>query len=440
MTRIVRNLLAIALGIATFFVIRLWAPDVRAQKAYIWGYPLIAMERSRDLFTQEGGTPLNTFKRYDKLITPEFKEVVTPNVDTLYSIAWLDLDKPLVLSVPDTADRYYVIQFLDAYTNVFKNIGKRTTGTKAGTYLIVPPGWEGAAPQDMEVIKAPTTMVWLITRILVKNEADAPKARTILNAITLKPLDGSLGKRFSQAPVGAPQDIADAGIGFFDELSAALVKNTIPESERARVASFKKIGVGPGKVPSKNITDEKQRNLLIKGIKAAEKAIDKKIVSMGTTYNTSWLTNLDLGRYGTDYLLRAAISKQGLGANVPEESVYSLAYVDREGDPLLGEHAYVVHFSELPPVDAFWSLTMYDSRTKLLVPNDQNRYAISDRSEVTYNDDGSLDVYVQQSKPENATNWLPAPDGKFYLVLRMYMPKETILDGTYNYPEVTRVT
>ena len=439
MNRIVRNLLAVALGIATFYVLRMWSADSLEKKAYIWGYPIVVMERSRDLFTKEGGTPINTFKRFDNLVTPEFTEVVTPNVDTLYSIAWLDLDKPLILSVPDTADRYYVIQFLDAYTNAFKNIGKRTTGTKAGTYLIVPPGWDGEVPENMTVIQAPTTMLWLITRVLVKDEADVPQARKILNAITLKPLDGSTEKRFSSVPAGAPQDIAKAGIGFFDELSAALSRNTIFESEQALIESFKAIGVGPGMTPSKDITDEKQRKNLTQAIVDAEKDMDKKIANFGETYNTSWVVNFDLGRYGTDYLLRAAIGKQGFGANIPEESVYSLAYVDVDGNPLSGANNYVIHFSEMPPVDAFWSLTMYDGTTKLLVPNESKRYSISDRSEVKYNDDGSLDISVQHDKPEDATNWLPAPKGGFYLALRMYMPTKAILDGTYEYPVIKKV-
>ncbi len=200
-----------------------------AKDAYVWAYPLVVMERSKQLFTQEGKTSVNRFRRFENIVTPSFTEVVTPNVDTLYSIAWLDLEKePLVLSVPNTDDRYYVIQFVDAYTNVFKNIGKRTTGTKQGTYLIVGPDWQGKTPEGMTRIASPTNLAWLITRVLVNGREEVAQVRGILSKITLAPLSGKCVSQFSTKPAGAPQEVSKAGITFFDELGEALTNNPPP--------------------------------------------------------------------------------------------------------------------------------------------------------------------------------------------------------------------
>ncbi len=407
-----------------------------AKDAYVWAYPLVVMERSKQLFTQEGQTSLNRFKRFEKLMTPSFTEVVTPNVDTLYSIAWLDLAEPQVLSVPNTEDRYYVIQFIDAYTNVFKNIGKRTTGTKQGTYLIVGPNWNGKVPDGMSLIQSPTNMVWLITRVLVNK--DALLVRDILSKITLAPLSGTCVNRYSIKPAGSPQGVDKAGIRFFDELGAALIHNPPPAEQKGLVELFQRVGVGAGKAPSKELQDEKLRAILTQAVVEGEKEIDDRVASLGNQDKSSWSYNLKTGNYGDDYLLRAAIAKQGLGANVPEESLYPMAHVDSSGKKLSGEHAYTIHFDTLPPVDGFWSLTLYDSTTRLLVPNAISRYALSDRSNMQYNEDGSLDISVQHTRPAKDANWLPTPKGEFYLVLRQYMPKKAILEGTYEYPLIKR--
>ncbi len=408
-----------------------------AKNAYIWGYPLVAMQRSKQVFTKEGQTPVNQFKRYTELITPSFTEVVTPNVDTLYAMAWLDLAEPQVLSVPDVQDRYYVVQFLDAYTNVIKNIGKRTTGTKPGTYLIVGPSWSGITPQGMTLITSPTNLVWLVTRILVKN--DAPAVRDILSKITLAPFSGTCVTHYSAAPKGTLQELHKAGIRFFDELSAVLAEQPPPATQKGLVELFSSIGVGPGKQPSNEVQDAKLRTILEQAVVEGEQEIDAKITALAKEGKNGWSYNLKTGNYGDDYLLRAAMAKQGFGANVPQESLYPLSYIDSTGQTLSGKHNYVIHFDTLPPVDGFWSVTVYDKKTRLLSPNALNRYALSDRSSMDYNKDGSLDIFIQHSRPEKESNWLPVPEGEFYLVLRQYMPKQAILDNTYEYPLIKRV-
>ncbi len=415
-----------------------------AKEAYIWGYPLVVMERSKQLFTKKGGTPLNRFKRFDNLVTPDFTEVVTPNVDTLYSMAWLDLEKkPVVLKVPDTKDRYYVVQFLDAYTNAFKNVGKRATGTKEGTYLIAGPSWQETAPVGMKVIKAPTNMVWLVTRVLLKGDEDLSAARDILGKITLEPLSGPFVPRFSKDPAGSPQDVDKAGIAFFDELSTALEANKPPSSQSELLEGYEEYGVGPGKRPSEEVQQKKIRNLLTKAASLGEKEIDEKVVTLGSEGKNGWSYNLKAGAYGDDYITRAAYTKIGLGANVPQESMYAITHTDSDEKALSGTKRYVIHFKkdQIPPVDAFWSLTIYDSKTRLLAANPINRYSISDRSpDLKYNTDGSLDIYVEHSEPVQKSNWLPAPAGKFYLALRMYMPRREILADEYEYPDVKRIS
>ena len=410
-----------------------------AKDAYVWAYPLVVMERSKQLFTQEGKTSVNRFRRFENIVTPSFTEVVTPNVDTLYSIAWLDLEKePLVLSVPNTDDRYYVIQFVDAYTNVFKNIGKRTTGTKQGTYLIVGPDWQGKTPEGMTRIASPTNLAWLITRVLVNGREEVAQVRGILSKITLAPLSGKCVSQFSTKPAGTPQEVNKAGITFFDELGKALINNPPPAAQKGFVELFKLVGVGPGKMPSKELQDEKLKAILSQAVIEGEKEIDEKIATFSTQVKNGWYYDLKTGIYGDDYLFRAAIAKQGFGANVAQESLYPMAYVDATGKTLSGVHSYTIHFDKLPPVDAFWSLTIYDVKTRGLVPNTLKRYALSDRSKMSFNKDGSLDIVVQRTKPEKESNWLPAPQGEFYLVLRQYMPQKAILDDTYEYPLIKR--
>ncbi len=233
-----------------------------------------------------------------------------------------------------------------------------------------------------------------------------------------------------------------SGIGFFDELTQALIGNEPPKSQTKLLEKFATIGIAQGKKPSEEITDPQLKAILNNAIQEGEKQINKKINALAAPKN-GWGYDFKTGNYGNDFLLRAAIAKQGLGANIPAEALYAAAFVDNTGLPLVGSKRYTIHFDkdQIPPVNAFWSLTLYDSKTKQLVANPLNRYAIGDRSEfVTYNDDGSLDIYIQNAAPEaKESNWLPSPKENFYLILRMYMPKKEVLNDTYNYPSIVRL-
>ncbi len=407
-----------------------------AVDAYIWGYPLVVMQRTKQLMTQPKSTPLNAFRYMDELVTPQFKEVVTPNVDTLYATAWLELQKQaIILDVPEMKDRYYCVQFLDAFTNNFAYVGTRATGTQKGRYLIVGPDWHGTVPPGTKIIQTPTINTWLIVRVVVKGKDDLATARSLLKQITLSPAKGRFAPYYSKKPRGTPQDVAKAGVGFFDELCDALVLNTPPANENDLMEKFATIGIAKGRKPS---TDAKLRSTLTQAVNAGESEINDKIENISTSQN-GWKFNLNVGDYGTDYLLRAAVAKSGLGANIPDEAVYAIATTDTSGNALVGNKRYVIHFGkdELPPVKGFWSVTMYN-QDKFLVDNPMNRYAIGSYTpNLKYKKDGSLDIYVQYKTPRDTTNWLPAPADAFWLVLRMYLPDQSVIDNTYKYPTIT---
>lgn len=409
------------------------------KEAYIWGYPVVVMYRTMKLMTNSRA-PFNEFWRVNKLIGADFKDVVTPNVDTLYASAWLSLcDHPVLLHTPDTDGRYYGVEFLDIYTNVFRNVGKRTSGTIAKQFIITGPQWRGTLPDGLEHIKAPTNNVWLISRVLVNGEKDVAQAAKLNDAITLSLVNRKFVPVYSKPFFGSPQTVSSAGIEFFDELGDALLGNSPPVLEKELVGRFALVGIGEGKHPSKHTSDPELKEAFDLGIADANKEINENADGL-FIFNNGWRYTLKGGKYGQDYLLRAEMAKSFLGANVPQESLYAFGHEDAKGDKLEGSKKYQIHFEKnnLPPVKGFWSLTMYDAKTHLLVSNSLSRYSLGDRSEqMKYNPDGSLDIYIQNNLPEDhEANWLPAPEGYFYLVLRFYIPKSSILDGTYKYPTI----
>jgi len=416
-------------------------------KSYIYGYPLLEMVKTRDYMTGASGwanAPLNQFGYSDRLPKPSNREVVSLNVDTLYLSAWLDLSGgPMVLHVPDTQGRYYTIQMLDAYTNDFAYVGKRATGTKEGNYVISGPGWNGTVPSGMKEIKTPTDMVWLIGRVFVNNQSDLPAARSLQKQITLTPVGnytGATGVKSSSAEGVKPSGRVPKSLNFYENLRAALLDNPPPADQAADLREFEKIGLLNCATPYASLDPRVARGLEM-AILHAEKQIGDKISSTGEKVN-GWTYNLNIGRYGNDYLLRAAVAKYGLGANVPEEALYPAASVDSTGQQLSGKHDYVIHFAngQKPPVNAFWSITLYNQTTKAFEENPINRYAISDRTEeIQYNPDSSLDIHISKQTPAKGTsNWLPSGDEDFYLILRMYQPKPEVLNGKYTIPPIER--
>jgi len=429
-------------------------------ETYVYFYPLVLMDLTRRQLTNieagkmAGRGPMNTFSHVRAYPTAEFREVVRPNFDTLYSLAWLDLTKePMVVSASDTAGRYYMLPMLDMWTDVFAVPGKRTSGTKAGNFAVVPPAWEGKLPAGVEKIQSPTSYVWIIGRTQTNGPKDYDAVHKVQEGYTITPLS-QWGK--TPKPVKAKIDPAvDMKTPPLDQVNkmpattyfkyaAELMKLHLPHvTDWSTVARLKRIGIEPGKRFNYEKLDPAVRRALDKAATDGLKGMYAKIPTVARVVN-GWSMNTDtMGVYGDFYLKRAIVAMLGLGANQPDDAVYPLNIADADGKPLVGEHNYVLHFNkeELPPVDAFWSVTMYDE-AGFQVANPINRFAIGDRDELKYNADGSLDLYLQHESPgsEKESNWLPSPTiGKLGVTMRLYAPKAQISDGRWNPPSIRQV-
>jgi hypothetical protein len=429
--------------------------------AYIYGYSLVTMEMTRQVMTNVVApdgmhAPMGQFANAREYPTAAFRDVTAPNADTLYSAAWLDLSKePYVLSLPDEKGRYYLMPMLSGWTNVFAVPGKRTTGTKAQTYAITGPNWKGTLPKGIEELKAPTNMVWVLGRTYCTGTpADYKAVHAIQDQYKLVPFN-AYGKPYTPPPGKVDPNIdmktavrdqvnrLDAAAYF--KLLAALMRDNPPAAEDApMVAKMAKIGI----VPGQDFDAGKLDPAVAKGLQGAPKAAQEKIMAgfkTESTFVNGWGIFLKTGLYGTNYLDRALITAVGLGANRPQDAVYPTSEGSADGKPYEGADKYVMHFDkgQMPPVNGFWSLTMYDTEF-FFVPNALNRYTLSQRNKFTYNKNGSVDLYLQNESPGKAkeSNWLPAPKGKFIPMLRLYWPKETppsILDGTWKPPAVQKV-
>ncbi len=427
------------------------------EKATIFGYPIVLMEITRRVATavpkltpEKGKVPANQLLNLVTLPDHTFRDVVRPNVDTLYSIIFLDLLKePMVLSLPEMGERYYLMEFLDAWTNVFASPGTRTTGSKAGNFAIAGPSWQGKMPEGIKLIKAPTNMAWMIGRTQVDGSDDLPKVKAIVGQYELVPLS-AWGKEY------VPSDVTfDPGIDerapliqvesmdantFFQSLADLMVDNPPAKEDAPILDELSAMGLKPGKFePNSDITDA-----LKDGKVAGLAKIKASLVTIGESTN-GWNIMLEhIGTYGTNYLTRAAVALTGLGANLPEDAIYPVNLgVDSEGAPLSPEHEYVMHFESgsTPPANAFWSITMYD-KDGYLVDNPIRRYAIGDRDDLEFNNDGSLDIYIQRKSPgsDKDSNWLPAPaKGIFTPTMRVYWPKEEMLTGKWKPPGIRRI-
>jgi len=430
-------------------------------EAYIYGYPLVTMEMTRRVMTNaatpEGKlAPMGQFAKSRQYPTPADKEVTAPNADTLYTLAWLDVAKePWVLSLPDMKGRYYLMPMLDGWTDVFEVPGTRTTGTKAQTYAITGPGWQGTLPKGVAEYQSPTGMVWVLGRIYCTGTpADYKAVHALQDKCKLVPLS-SYGKPYTpppgqvdpsidmKTPVREQVNRMDAGAYF--RLLAALMKNNPPAKEDApMIAKMAKIGI----VPGQDFDISKLDPAVQKGLARVPKGAFEKIMAYFKSLApvNGWMFTTKTGLYGTDYLQRALITGIGLGATRPQDAIYPTSEVDADGKPYDGAHKYVMHFDkgQMPPAKGFWSLTMYDDKY-FFVMNPLNRYTLSSRNKFKHNKDGSVDLYIQNESPgkDKESNWLPAPKSRFILMLRLYWPYEpphvSILNGSWKPPAVELV-
>jgi hypothetical protein len=428
-------------------------------EAVIYGLPIVLMDITMQKTThtargQGGPVGVNTFAHMRSFPTAAFKDVVRTNVDTLYSSAFLDLSaEPMVLSVPDTHGRYYVMQMMDAWTNVFASPGSRTTGNGAGTFAITGPGWSGTLPAGIKELKSPTNMVWVLGRTQTNGPKEYPAVHVIQDGFQLVPLSG-FGKAYRAARMSVDRAI-DAttppveqlqrmsASNFFNALARLLKSNPPPAADAATLAKLAAIGVVPGETFDPAKLDPAVARGLERSVSFALERLQAASKQSGAATNGWRIPPMNLGRYGTAYPLRAGIAWNALGANLPADAVYPTTYVDSAGKALNGSNRYTLHFDpgQMPPVNAFWSVTMYDPHA-FFVPNSINRYAISSWMPLERNKDGSVDLYIQRESPgkRQQPNWLPAADGDFNLTLRMYWPKDqapSIIDGSWRPPAVT---
>lgn len=405
-------------------------------EAYVAGYPLVVTLRTMQRLG--GLLGVNNLFWQDALSGPDNRFIVAPNRDTLYSIAVLDLRAgPMALTLPEVTDRYHTYQFLDAWTESFAYVGTRATGGRAGTWVVTPPGWSGTLPEGTERIESPTPQVFLLGRFLVDDDADVANVDAIRRQAHLRPLAELTGGPAAPAPpplgepAGAAQAIPDDRT-FFPELAAALAVNP-PTTDHQR-ALFDRFAAMAGDLDPA-VLDEGA---------AAGSARITDLAGTGTGTDrpvNGWSANTGIGTYGDDLDTRAMVARIGWGANVAEEAVYPVARVDAEGAALDGRDGatYRITFpaGERPPVDAFWSLSVYGP-DMFFAPHPSGRYTIGDRTpDLVLGDDGSLEIILGHDDPRDPdTNWLPIPDGPFVLMLRLYLPTGPAADGTYRYPPI----
>jgi hypothetical protein len=433
------------------------AEDFRAgSDAYVYGYPLVTMEMTRRVITnvaQVQGTrgPMGEIIKLRAYPDASFRDITAPNADTLYTTAFFDVgDEPWVLSAPDTKGRYFLLPFLDGWTNVFAVPGSRTTGTQAQTFVITGPGWSGAVPEGLTQLKSPTAIVWLLGRIYCTGTPeDYAEVHALQDAFKLQPLS-NWGKTYTP-PAGKVDPAIDMKTAVRDQVNrlstpeyftllADLMKRNPPAAADApALARFKAIGLVPSQSFDGKALDSRWDRRL------PELSYDRIMLhAMSLKRENGWLFTTKTGLYGTDYLQRAFITAVGLGANRPQDAVYPMSQRSSLLEPYEGGHSYTLRFAkgELPPVKGFWSLTMYDEQM-FFVANPINRYSMSLRTKPKLEPDGSLVITIQNESPgsNKEANWLPSPKGKFHLMLRLYWPNEnepSILDGSWVVPKVEK--
>ncbi|WP_209121192.1 DUF1254 domain-containing protein [Alkalihalobacillus sp. BA299] len=430
-----------------------------ALRAYIWGYPLISsatlrlaltqQERSMAVSDTNAGAMLNQVGHGRSLFDPTSRGI-GPNNDTLYSLAWLDLsEEPMVLETPNFGNRYYTFQMALADTSTSMSVGQRTHGSQLPPLFIYGPSYDDAVPSGMLGVPSHTRYLLIAGRFLVDGSNDLEAVHKLQNQIRLRPLSayltGTKGKWDvpEQRPLIDLEHPVDPNLEFLEMLGNVLREWVITnDDERKLVESFQKIGLTQESGFDPNSLSQETKDEIISGLTDGKKTVGDKSLNLGTNVN-GWTINYNGPRFGTDYLLRAAVCKDQRHVTLPEEALYPLARVDADGNQLNGSEKYLIkmHVSELPPVDAFWSITLYNDRGTM-VENAINRYSIGDRTPgLIVDKEGHVDIRLQHIQPKSDVNWLPTPaQGPFYLMLRLYIPRKEILNKFWVPPKIVRLT
>jgi hypothetical protein len=424
-------------------------------QAFVYGFPYVYMAQVRHTWTTQPRNPelipytaTNRFWHAARVFTAEYRDGGSPNNDTVYSLAWVDVgEEPVILSHPDIPDdRYFTFQLSAMHSDNFAFVGRRVTGNEAGNYAIVGPGWEGRLPDDVTALPvSPTPWVFVAGRTLVDGPEDVPNVRALQEEYRLTPLSlwGTDREVAERRDVLEPSDPEGDPLAPWKTLNAMLAENPPPPEHELLMKQFATIGIGPG--ADVEAQDEGTKEGLARAAAVGRQLLDQNFNSgWSTTQINGWrYPSRRIGRAGDDFLLRAVWqSLAGIVANDPEEAVYLLVQADADGGALTGANRYEMRFAagREPPVDAFWSLTMYSNYN--LVPNPIERYSLGDRSGGLRRDpEGGLAFYLQHESPgaEKEPNWLPAPEGPFFLILRMYQPHPEVVDAVWEAPPVRKV-
>ncbi|MBM4239042.1 MAG: DUF1254 domain-containing protein [Gammaproteobacteria bacterium] len=428
--------------------------------AYLYGFPIVDLLQNLYRETQQVAgapraaprAPINQFYRFRERVTPTTAGTLrAPNSDTLYLSGWFDLrDEPVIIRAPDTAGRYYTLAITDFYSEV-QHVGRRTTGTAAQDFALVGPAFKGELPAGVHEIRVPTHQAWVLGRVLVKGANDLAAARSVLEGFHAIPLSQwQRGERVT--PAATPLELVEPWqptetLEFFAVLNWWLRDNPRVVGEEALRAQFDSVGFGPAGAFDLSRSSEATRRGLQRAIEDARAMLRAASRRPTADIRNGWIFPLALGRYGHDYLMRATVAFGGY-ANLPEETVYAALTGDSRGQPLRGERAYTLRFpaGARPPVGAFWSLSAYQSKDFSLMPNALERYSIGDHSEgFRVAADGSFTVRLSRDPPrdpprnrlrDRRENWLPVGEGPYYLILRLYEPGPSVLDGRYVPPQL----
>jgi len=427
----------------------------RLREAFIYTFPVHDLAQVRWQITQNpqnrNRVPVNGLLHYRRLLDHRARTVTQPNNDTLYSLSYLALHGgPMLLRLPDMGERYYSIALLDIFTNNFACIGNRTTGSEAAEFLLAGPDWSGDAPAGARLIRCPSNDVWLLGRLLVDGEHDLQAVHASQDAIRLEPVGSRVGTRVGSQE--GPQDTGGGGLletvpdeadpaRYLDLVNEVLGRNPVPDDERALVASFAEVGIRPGHRHAYGDLPTPIQQAWRALLPALRKELARTPGFGNGSESGPWQSGPDhLGNFGKDYTYRAHVSLIGLGALERAEAIYATCVNDAAGERLDGARAYRLHIPPAMPVDAFWSLSMYEfapDGRRFFTENPIGRYTIGDRTPgLQVNADGSIDLWLQHARPEPAreANWLPAPAGRFSLTLRYYHPREALLSRRFEQP------
>jgi hypothetical protein len=427
-----------------------------AAEALVVTYPLVLMDLARaQLTTSAAGAltaPINQFAHMGGFGDAPFAPVITPNRDTLTSSAWLDLSgEPLVLTVPDTAGRFYAMPLYDAWTSIFATIGARTTGTRGREFVLVGPRWRGRLPRHLPVVQSPTAMAWILAHIRSDGPEDHAAVRALQAGIQLTALGRWSGQPLvpEPRPVESGPRMASSPVArlarmepreYFEVVAHLLAENPPHRADRVRIERMSALGVGPRHPPTWSVRERPLLQEIARGMANGLAQVEATGASLASSWSP-WTCPQDLGRRRSDPLLRAAAAWTGLGAWPRSDALFFTTRADASGRPLAGTEHYALRFAPgaLPPAQAFWSLTVYED-VSLVIAERSGRPTLGDRDDLRHDPDGSTVVLLQSEPPDrDDANWIQTPRGPFSLALRLFWPRPAALDGSWRPPPVEHV-